>query len=187
MLFTQNYTNNKKSLYCYIDLFSTFQYYVILNDNYEGEDIYEVYYQTVVKQEITKIDIRKVRLKHLNIIIEDFGIDMSKYQGYSVNDLYDFIEEEYKKLNPEYQINLYDELENIANKLIISYSLSQEIQLPMPNLPQEKVIQSFRDFQNLEDNYIFRRCFYKSDENDEVEILSTPDEMIVTLNMQKDL
>ena len=199
ILFTQKYTNNKKSLYCYIDLFSTFQYYVILNDNYEGEDIYEVYYQTVLKQEITKIDIRKVRPKHLNIIIEDFGIDRSKYQGSSVNDLYDFIEEEYKKLNPEYQINLYDELENIANKLIISYSVSQEIQLPMPNLPQEKVIQSFRNFQDLDvisflseikhfldkDNYIFRRCFYKSDENDEVEILSTPDEMIVTLNLQK--
>jgi hypothetical protein len=106
----------------------------------------------------------------LNIIIEDFGIDRSKYQGSSVNDLYDFIEEEYKKLNPEYQINLYDELENIANKLIISYSVSQEIQLPMPNLPQEKVIQSFRNFQDLDvisflseikhfldkDNYIFR-------------------------------
>jgi len=32
-----------KILYCYIELFSTFQYIVIVDDDYEGEDIYHNY------------------------------------------------------------------------------------------------------------------------------------------------
>lgn len=31
-------------LYCYVELFSTFQYIVILDDKYEGEDIYHTYF-----------------------------------------------------------------------------------------------------------------------------------------------
>ena len=47
-------TEIKKHLVCYIELFSTFQYYVILNDNYKGESIHKHYIQTVLKQENMK-------------------------------------------------------------------------------------------------------------------------------------
>jgi hypothetical protein len=36
-------------LVCYIELFSTFQYYVILNDNYKGIHLYEYHYQRLLK------------------------------------------------------------------------------------------------------------------------------------------
>ena len=38
-LFTTRYDNGTVVLYCYLDLFSTFQYYVILNENYKGEEM----------------------------------------------------------------------------------------------------------------------------------------------------
>ncbi|MEH2362177.1 hypothetical protein, partial [Nostoc sp.] len=195
ILFTQKYTNDKKLLYCYIDLFSTFQFYVLLNDNYKGDDIHKKYYQTVLGQELPEIEIRKIRPKLLNVIIEDFRIDRSKYKGNSINDLYDFVEEEYKKIQLKYQINIDEILENIANTLMICYSVSQESKLSsLPNLPQENIINSFRNFKSLDiqsflseikhyldrNNYIFRRYFYENDGNDEVEVLSTPDEIIAS-------
>lgn len=36
-------------LICYIELFSTFQWYVILNDNYQGDSVYEYHYQRLLK------------------------------------------------------------------------------------------------------------------------------------------
>ncbi|UKA11389.1 HNH endonuclease [Photobacterium damselae] len=36
-----------KLLYCYVELFSTYQYFIILNDNYEGDDIYKNYFHSL--------------------------------------------------------------------------------------------------------------------------------------------
>lgn len=41
--------SDPSTLVCYIELFSTFQWYVILNDNYQGEAIYEYHYQRLLK------------------------------------------------------------------------------------------------------------------------------------------
>ncbi|MFA0285382.1 hypothetical protein AB4544_02815, partial [Vibrio sp. 10N.222.45.F7] len=46
---------NKKSrfIYCYVELFSAFQFYVLLDDEYEGEDIYKNYvYDLIGEKEI---------------------------------------------------------------------------------------------------------------------------------------
>ncbi|MFL0087957.1 HNH endonuclease [Tenacibaculum maritimum] len=44
-------------LYCYVELFSTFQYIVVLDDKYEGEDIYHSYFYDLLNaQEITYND-----------------------------------------------------------------------------------------------------------------------------------
>ena len=42
--------NDGLSLWCYIDLFSTFQYYVLLGDNYIGDKLYECYCQPLFAQ-----------------------------------------------------------------------------------------------------------------------------------------
>ncbi|MBB1315997.1 hypothetical protein, partial [Aliivibrio sp. SR45-2] len=39
----------ERYLYCYIDLFSTFQYFVILSDNYDGEDLYHNYFHSLTE------------------------------------------------------------------------------------------------------------------------------------------
>ena len=41
-------------LYCYVELFSTFQYFCVLGDDYDGNEIYETYfYDLSNKKEIT--------------------------------------------------------------------------------------------------------------------------------------
>lgn len=40
--------NHSRNLICYIELFSTFKYYVLLNTCYKGKDIDEVYCQTLI-------------------------------------------------------------------------------------------------------------------------------------------
>lgn len=50
-----------KYLWCYIDLFNTFQYYVLLSDKWEKNDIYKEYLQLIqrLNREIPEIYIRK--------------------------------------------------------------------------------------------------------------------------------
>ena len=44
-------------LYCYVELFSAFQFYIILDENYCGDDIYESYiYSILASEEITYND-----------------------------------------------------------------------------------------------------------------------------------
>ncbi|WP_172118243.1 hypothetical protein [Halomonas hibernica] len=53
---------NKESrfLYCYVELFSAFQFYVLLDDDYEGEDIYKSYiYDLINAKEIEYQDYAK--------------------------------------------------------------------------------------------------------------------------------
>ena len=42
--------NNHRFLVCYIELFSTFKYYVLLNTNYKGKDIDKWYCQTIISE-----------------------------------------------------------------------------------------------------------------------------------------
>ena len=47
-LFTSKYNDGKTRLYCYLDLFSTIQYYVLLNDDYTGDEISKTYAQRLI-------------------------------------------------------------------------------------------------------------------------------------------
>lgn len=47
-------SKNERMLYCHVELFSAFQWYVILDDNYEGEDIRHTYaHQLIGNSEIS--------------------------------------------------------------------------------------------------------------------------------------
>jgi len=78
ILFTEEIKSSKtKLLVCYVELFSTFQYYVILNEDYNGEDIYEFYYQTVIKQKPNEINVEHYDFKDLMIICQENGIPLN--------------------------------------------------------------------------------------------------------------
>ncbi len=38
-------------LFCYVDLFNTYQYYVVLSEHYSGEEIYKPYFQVIEKMD----------------------------------------------------------------------------------------------------------------------------------------
>jgi len=77
ILFTEKINKSDvKLLVCYIELFSTFQYYVILNENYDGTDVYENYYQTVLKQKPNEINVEHYDIKDLIIICQENEIPL---------------------------------------------------------------------------------------------------------------
>ena len=78
ILFTLDYNPNidkgKKVLICYIELFSTFQWYVILNEEYYGESIYEYYAQNILKKDDYIIKLGRRYYKERNIWLQPLGI-----------------------------------------------------------------------------------------------------------------
>lgn len=67
--------SNNKILICYIELFSTFQWYIVLNDNYMGESIpYEYYAQQILKKDDYKIEPGRRHYKERNIWLQPLGI-----------------------------------------------------------------------------------------------------------------
>lgn len=63
-----------KCLICYIELFSTFQYYVVLNDNYFGELKYEYYAQNIIKKDDYIFKLGRRCYKERDIILSPLGI-----------------------------------------------------------------------------------------------------------------
>ena len=90
--------NNGEKLLCYIDLFSTFQYYVLLSENYMGEDVYYCYYQPLFEQRVphryTKEELEGMGMSDLHIVISELGID---YKEKSINQIIEDIVEASEK------------------------------------------------------------------------------------------
>jgi len=64
----------KKILLCYIELFSTFQYYIVLNDEYCGKDLYRYYSQQLLKKDDYIFTPDRRHYKERNIILGSLGI-----------------------------------------------------------------------------------------------------------------
>lgn len=90
--------NNAEKLLCYIDLFSTFQYYVLLSNNYTGEDVHYCYYQPLFEQrephKYTKEELEGMGMSDLHIVVNELGID---YKEKSINQIKDDIVEASEK------------------------------------------------------------------------------------------
>lgn len=187
ILFSQQ-VGDKKHLYCYVDLFSTFQYYVLLNENYKGNHIYECYHQATIKKEFPLLDVRSIRPKHLNIVIKEYGIDMTKYQGNTFEEQLDFLDKEIKKVTFNPRLELKSELHNIFSKLNYNFMLSQikqkivinEIIKNFEHLNEQQIPAFIQEMLNysLDSNEFnfkfFRRAFFEDDAHGDLEILSCP-------------
>ncbi len=189
ILFNQK-VGGKNLLYCYIDLFSTFQYYVLLNPNYESEDIHEVFHQTIIKQEIPEIDVRRIRPKHLSIVIQEYNIDMAKYKGERLSDLYDFIEKEIKNYQIRSTLNFQEELKKMFSKISLPMVLQlggkdipsiehiiSSINYKIPNSQKKSMIFEYHAYVENEADFnyqLFRKIFYENDGDGGLELMSTP-------------
>lgn len=103
--------NQDGILYCYIELFSTFQYIVILDDNYHGDEIYheyiydllnseeitfEKYFNSVIDEEVLKkmfLNYKDFSFEELNKIAEQVttqGESLRQYCYYKFHQLESF-------------------------------------------------------------------------------------------------
>ncbi|HAT3729542.1 TPA: HNH endonuclease [Serratia marcescens] len=91
---------SEKLLYCYVELFSTFQYIALLNDNYSGDDVYIDYFYSLskdtafefndyineVKEKITpdfnKNRYREINLNYVREIVFIANYNYDKYKKY---------------------------------------------------------------------------------------------------------
>jgi hypothetical protein len=66
---------HKNHLICYVDLFNTFQNYVILSDTWDGREIYKSYYQVIEKIDRTLPEFDFLRYKDIHIVATSYGVD----------------------------------------------------------------------------------------------------------------
>lgn len=113
-LFSTSYDNGTAALYCYVDLFSTFQYYVLLNGDYKGDEVNETYAQRLLKVE--KPDVSVCDPSDLNIFIREYGIDMSQCTATSYAEQLRYVQECIRKYPPQ-AYDLSAALKNACAKL----------------------------------------------------------------------
>ena len=78
--------NIESYLFVYIELFSTFQYYVLISQNYRGKPIDQSYCNLIEKRDITdeeKMEIKEAMIpytpKDAHIIMQQYDIDYEKF------------------------------------------------------------------------------------------------------------
>lgn len=107
-----------KMLVCYVELYSTFPYYVILNSDYTGEPVHATYHQTVLKQEKPVVKVRDLDLKDLMIFMEEIGVNQNEFFGKTFDEVYDLAEVKYNQKSIEYQIDLVDSIRNVSSQIL---------------------------------------------------------------------
>ncbi|MCK9639875.1 MAG: HNH endonuclease [Prolixibacteraceae bacterium] len=195
ILFTEQNRPDKKVLFCYIDLFSTFQFYVVLNDNYSGDDVFKTYCQKLEKEIKPEVDFRKLRLKHIRPVSESVGISFDKYEGKTIEELYQYVEAEYAKLTTIYELDLSEELYQIILNMVSAIAVATSngtVSNPRLSIPVESftyisdewrgtVLRELKLHLNPDDTInpkYFRQQFLEPKGEDGYEILSTPSEII---------
>ncbi|PKG86492.1 hypothetical protein CXF85_01960 [Colwellia sp. 75C3] len=149
---------NPNLLVCYIELFSTFQWYVILSDQYDGQPIYESYHQRVDKEEDYVFRPDRRHYKEREMILSSLGVDQKR-----INDAY-----EKQKGSPdektieEIEYEIIQE-ENIKKKYHVDFNREVEIAI---GYASSKIMEqpSFNTMMNAKSNL---DLFYSYDENDE--------------------
>jgi hypothetical protein len=126
VLFTQRDENGRKALLCYVDLFSTFQFYIILNDDYKGEDINKNYCQDLEKNTEPCIIPEDMDASDIHVLIGELGIASSALIGKTIREVLDIVRPHYLERHARYELNLAEELsaivESISAALVLSLS-----------------------------------------------------------------
>jgi hypothetical protein len=121
-LYTSKYNDGKTRLYCYLDLFSTFQYYVLLNDDYEGEEICETYAQRLIPKG-QRPDVSDYSPKDLSIVIQEYKINKSGLEGKSYEEQVAYVQtciDKYPLQTYELHVALKRAVERI-NMIVTAY------------------------------------------------------------------
>ena len=92
--------NDENNLWCYVDLFNTFKYYILLSeDYYDNKDIYESYLQYVQKIDRTIPKINLNRAKYALIYAQMYGIKPTLDKKKLEQDIKKVIDKKTKKIN----------------------------------------------------------------------------------------
>lgn len=130
-VFTETNTEGGKSLLCYIELFSTFQYYVLLNDDYKGKEVDFTYAQKLSPNYVESIeDLEAMDNSDLDIAIRDAKLSREELNGQSREEICAKIYDIQRRRGSEFNLNA---------AVIKDYEwISRQILLTLATIVQEK-------------------------------------------------
>ncbi|PSV97858.1 HNH endonuclease [Photobacterium iliopiscarium] len=133
--------SNPSLLVCYIELFSTFQWYVILNDKYQGDPIYEYFYQRLLKSDDYNFEPGRKYYKERQGILSYLGISDNR-----INDAYEKQKNNNDAKSIEYvEIEIVKE-EHIKKKYRVDFE--QEIDNSLSVFTTEVIKKGFSSIEN---------------------------------------
>lgn len=190
----------KNKLVCYIDLFSTFQFYVILNDDFKGDNIQKIYYQTVLKQVKPELNIRDTKMSELSIVADSLGISLKELEGKDIETIYKILEVKHKQMTASYSLNLEENVDQFYNSvstyLLLFKSgnsnclseLEKEIFESIPIFEARDELILLEELKKIEDGkFFYRQNYVDIDNNFESSWYSTLYKMIETSNVNIDI
>ncbi|WP_298516371.1 HNH endonuclease [uncultured Kordia sp.] len=160
VLFSQRRISKKgkeiKELYCFIELFGTFQYFVELSDNYIGENIEpETYAQRIIRHQDSDYKIHGLDYKDLSIVLKELGLDNKDVDGLSYEDICVKLQNIYDKKNKY----IYDYKKN-AKRIVDSIIRNKILNRNNDFLSMFKSLQP-HFYWNMEED-TFHITFYRS-------------------------
>lgn len=152
-----NSVSRPNVLVCYIELFSTYQYYVVLSNSYSGSNIYKFYTQKILPEKEVVFEPYRQYYKERSSILSSLNISKKELENAYKNTADSKEEAEYKLITQKqneqrYNISLETYLDSIIDTIMIEEvdKLSNETDLSV--------------IKNLLDN---TKLFYHINENNE--------------------
>lgn len=94
-----------KNLWCYIELFSTFQYYVLLSNSYTGPDIDETYAQKLKPNYVPSVEyLTSLDPSDLSVEINGAGLSEEETKGHTYEEIAKLIHEKYRTQSSEFDL-----------------------------------------------------------------------------------
>lgn len=105
-VFSEKNIEGGKSLLCYIELFSTFQYYVLLNDDYKGKDVDFTYAQKLSPNYVESIEeLEALDYSDLDIAIREAKLPIEELKGLTREEICAKIYDVQRKKGSEFDMN----------------------------------------------------------------------------------
>lgn len=200
ILYTDGNQESKR-LVCYVDLFSTFQYYVILNNNYIGDEILETHCQTILKQTVPEINVKNTRVKFLNIIMDELSVERNEIKNMNIPEIYDYLEQKVKQVQPVYEKDLDEVIRRLANRMFQNLMLKKINKMDhlskddkifiesIPDIDKEDELSVRAEMVRIEDetDFFYRRNFIQYESGNGNVLYSTLQRMIEINNTQPEL
>lgn len=150
-----------KQLYCFIELFGTFQYFVRLNNGYVGIDIEPITYsQRIIDRPHVPVDMQKLSPKDVSIYMHELGISFNDIVGKDDSEAWRMIEHVYNIRN-RFVFNYTQNVKKIVDRILFDFIL-KSVESISESIPD--IIDHFYWDSDTDDFHItFFRSRYRGD------------------------
>jgi len=107
-----------KQLYCFIELFGTFQYFVCLNNEYVGPDIEPITYcQRIIHSPHESVDMHSLSPKDVHIFMNELGVTLNDIKNKDDGEARRMIEKLYNNRN-RYVFDYAENIKRIVDRIL---------------------------------------------------------------------